>query len=230
MQELKKQAAKQAASLVETGMVVGLGTGSTADFFIRELAQRIVNERLQIKAIATSKKSEVLARELGIEILDSFPQSKIDLTVDGADEIDPQINLIKGLGGALLMEKIVARHSRKQVIISDESKLVDKLGEKVVLPVEVVQFGYQATWRQLEQLGAKVVLRYQGPKGNKGTDPFVSDMGNFILDCNFGPMSDSFNLSKAIKNITGVIDHGLFINMADMAIVATRNGIKTLSR
>ncbi len=220
---LKKQAAQKAAELVQNGMQLGLGTGSTANYFIQAVAERIQSEGLQLKAIATSIQSERLARQLHIPILSKLPDTPLDLTVDGADEIDPQLNLIKGLGGALLMEKIVALHSRQQIIIADSTKLVTHLGEKVSLPIEVTPFGWQQTARQLELLGLNPQLRHQG----QGI--FQTDQGHYILDCRLpSHLAHPEHLAMEIKQITGVVDHGFFLSIANQAIVADGEQIRIL--
>lgn len=221
--ELKKKVGIKAAALVENGMLVGLGTGSTAKFFIEELAKRVKEEDLKIECISTSKASEELARSLNLRMLEQLPQQKIDLTVDGADEIDPQLNLIKGLGGALLMEKIVALHSKTQVIIADQSKIVSRLGEKTPLPVEVVPFGHEISAGYLRDLGLKTVLR------QKDNQPYLTDQGNFIYDCEIPAEKDVFDLAEEVKSITGVVEHGFFLETASVAIVGNGTEIQIIS-
>jgi ribose 5-phosphate isomerase A len=221
----KREAALAAVAMVQDGMVVGLGTGSTAAFAIEGLIAR-VKGGLRIVGIPTSERSAKQARDGGIEITDFGRHSKVDLAIDGADEIARgSLDLIKGLGGALLREKIVAAASDRLVIIADEPKLVPGLGGTVPLPVEVVPFGWQTTAGRLSGLGAKPVLR-QGAGG----EPFRSDGGNLILDCHFGLIADPAALEEALSNTIGVVETGLFIGMASTVLVATADGITRLDR
>jgi ribose 5-phosphate isomerase A len=219
----KRQAAEAAANLVEDGMIVGLGTGSTATFLIDALIAR-VQTGLRIQAIATSERSAAQAAAGNIRVLTFADTSSIDLDIDGADEIEPKtLALIKGLGGALLREKIVAAASRRFVVIADDSKLVAKLGEHTPIPVEVSPFGWQSTARQLGELGARPTPRHS-PHG----DLFVTDGGNMILDCLFGPLDDPAAIDRAIRDIVGVFETGLFLGLASQAIVAGENGLTEL--
>ena len=218
---LKRQAAAEAALLVESGMVVGLGTGSTATFLIDALAAR-VQEGLRIEAIATSERSAAQARAGGIRVIGFDATQDIDLDIDGADEIETgRLDLIKGLGGALLREKIVAASSRRFVVIADDSKLVSRLGERTPVPVEVVPFGWEATARRLLELGAHPQPREKGT-GNF----FVTDGGNIILDCKFGPITDPAATERALRDVVGVIETGLFVGRAGLAIVAGESGVR----
>ncbi len=218
---LKQQAAREAALLVESGMVVGLGTGSTATFLIDALAAR-VREGLRIDAIATSERSAEQARAGGMRVIGFDATQDIDIDIDGADEIEPRrLDLIKGLGGALLREKIVAASSRRFVVIADDSKLVTGLGERTPVPVEVVPFGWEATARRLLEIGAHPQPREKGT-GNF----FVTDGGNIILDCNFGMIADPAATERAIRDVVGVIETGLFIGRAGLAIVAGEHGVQ----
>ncbi len=212
--ELKRAAAAAAVALVEPGMVVGLGTGSTAAWGIRLLAER----HLAITAVATSVESAELARELGISVTDLSDVPGVDLTFDGADEADPDGNLIKGLGAALLREKLVALQSRREVIIVDASKLVQRLGEKAPLPVEVIPFGWRHTASALRELGLEPALR------RRGGDPVVTNNGNWVLDCRVSPGALDAGLGAAIKALSGVVDHGLFWQIATDVIVAWPDG------
>jgi ribose 5-phosphate isomerase A len=213
----KQLAAERAVTYVQDGMVVGLGTGSTAAYAIKKIGERVARENLQIRAIATSQRSEEMARELNIPIISFNEIDKIDLTIDGADEVDEQLNLIKGGGGALLREKVVATNSRELIIIVDETKLVKRLG-KFPLPVEVVPFALTVVKRQLEQLDCITHLRMQDDK------PYVTDNGNYILDCSFGEIKLAAQLHDAIKTITGVVDSGLFIQLAKTVIAGYKDG------
>lgn len=214
--QAKEAAAQAAASLVSSGMIVGLGTGSTAKFAVDALARRMRDEALQFIGIPTSEATAEQARSLGIPLAALGDHPIIDLAIDGADEIEPKTrNLIKGRGGALLREKIVESAAKRLIIIADESKLVDKLGSKTPVPVEVVQFGWQSTARKLASLGAKPVLRAG----------FTTDSGNFILDCNFGPIEDPETLARKIDSTVGVVEHGLFLGMATQILISASAGI-----
>jgi ribose 5-phosphate isomerase A len=221
----KREAAMAAVAMVEDGMVVGLGTGSTAAFAIDGLIDR-VRGGLRIVGIPTSERSARQAREGGIELTDFAHHNKIDLTIDGADEIArDSLDLIKGLGGALLREKIVAAASGRLVIVADEPKLVSGLGATVPLPIEVVVFGWETTANRLVKLGGRPVLR-------KAADDavFHTDGGNVILDCHFGAISDPARLQRELSATIGVVETGLFIGMATTALVATPGGIVRLDR
>lgn len=222
--QLKQEAAERAVKLIQPGMIVGLGTGSTTLFAIRRIAQLYQAGGLSgILGIPTSVGSEREARRLGIPLTTLAEHPHIDLTIDGADEVDPQLNLIKGLGGALLREKIVALASRREVIIVDESKLSQQLGSLAPLPVEVVPFAWQLTADFLESLGAKAKMRLQ-PDGS----PYHTDQGNFILDCSFGPLERLAELASRLKARTGVVEHGLFLGLATDVIVAGPGGVRQL--
>jgi ribose 5-phosphate isomerase A len=217
----KQAAARAAADMVESGTIVGLGSGSTATFAIRFLGER-VREGLKIVGIPTSQKTQQLAEQLGIPLatLDQHPQ--IDIDIDGADEIDPQLNLIKGGGGALLREKIIASASRRFIVVGDASKQVKHLG-KFPLPVEVIPFAQSLISKRISALGAQVSLR-------GGAAPFVTDEGHHILDCTFGEILDPAALAAKLKAIPGVVEHGLFIGMAEMALIGTSTGVVRLDR
>ncbi len=219
----KQQAGEQAAALVQSGMVVGLGTGSTAIFAIRRIAALLCTGDLNgILAIATSRATEAAARALGIPMLaDDIPR-EIDLTIDGADEVDPALNLIKGGGGALLREKIVAQASRREVIVIDAGKLSPRLGTHWPLPVEVLEFGWRAQAGFLERLGAAVTPRVD----DDGL--FRTDEGNIILDSQFGPIADPAGLAGALEARAGLVAHGLFIGLASDVIVAGDDGLHYL--
>jgi ribose 5-phosphate isomerase A len=220
----KRAAAEAAAALVEDGMVVGLGTGSTAFFAIEALIRR-VRQGLRILGIPTSERSTVQARDGGIPLTSFAEHRRLDITIDGADEIAVgSLNLIKGLGGALLREKIVAAASDRLVIVADARKLVERLGGTAKLPVEVVPFGWQTTAERLARLGANPVLR-----GGDHASPFRTDGGNLILDCDFGLIADPAALDQAIGQTIGVVETGLFIGMACMALVADDTGIHRLT-
>jgi ribose 5-phosphate isomerase A len=221
--EAKRRAAERGLEFVRDGQVVGLGTGSTAKFAIEGVA-RLVREGLSIKGVPTSVATERLARELGITLISLNDAGVIDVTLDGADEVDRDLNLIKGGGGALTREKLVALASVKRVILADESKLVAKLGESRHLPVEVLPFAWSVSGRLLNELGCVSSLRDQNG------EPFVTDNGNYILDCAFGPIEDATALEKKIKLLPGVIESGLFIGIADTVIIGFRDRVEMRER
>lgn len=224
-EHLKQEAADVAVGMVETGMVVGLGTGSTAKFAIEALGRRI-EAGLRIVGIPTSEATARLARGVGIRVSSLAEYAEADLTIDGADEIQRgTLDLIKGHGGALLREKVVASSSRRLVIIADETKLVDQLGSRFPVPVEVVPFGWQAAERKLQNLGAHTKLR-PGPDEK----PFVTDGGNFILDCGFSPIPNPEALNQELNSVVGVVEHGLFLKMTWRAVVAGQGGVKVLQK
>ncbi|MFM7171983.1 MAG: ribose-5-phosphate isomerase RpiA [Caldilinea sp.] len=217
----KKAAGEYAANLVEAGMVVGLGTGSTAIHAVRRIAARLHTGELSgIVGVATSLATLHAARELGIPLLDDDLPRAVDITIDGADEVDPGFNAIKGGGGALLREKIVAQASRRLVLVVDERKRVSQLGTTWALPVEVMQFGSSAQLRFLAELGATVRLRRQ-PDGSL----FVTDNHNWIVDCRFGPIADPAGLAQQLGARAGIVEHGLFLGLAADLIVAGSSGI-----
>jgi ribose 5-phosphate isomerase A len=220
-QEQKQAAARRAALMVEDGMHIGLGTGTTAEELLHALGARC-REGLTIVGVATSRATEALAREYGIPLsrLDERHQ-RLDLYIDGADEVDPDLNLIKGHGGALLREKMVATASDRFVVMIDESKRVQRLGEKSPVPVEVVQFGWLATKHRLEDLGLSAELR----PGDHGR-PYVTSNHNYILDCQAPPDLDlaGGQVAEAIKLQTGVVEHGLFLGMAATVVVGVGSG------
>jgi ribose 5-phosphate isomerase A len=219
----KQVAARAAVQLVESGNIVGLGSGSTAAFAVRFLAER-VREGLKIVGIPTSVQTQHLAEQLGIPLITLKEDPVIDIDIDGADEIDPQLNLIKGGGGAFLREKIIASVSKRFVVIGDSAKQVKCLG-KFPLPVEVIPFAQSLIEPQIEALGAVVKLR-QYAYGN----PYVTDEGHHILDCTFGEIPDPPALAQKLRNIPGVVEHGLFIGMAEMALVGRDGGVIELRR
>ena len=219
----KRAAAEAAVELVENGMVVGLGTGSTAAFAVDALARRH-RQGLRFVSIPTSERTATQAREAGIPLTTFAEHRQLDLTIDGADEVERgTLNLIKGLGGALLREKIVAAASRRLAIVVDGAKLVDRLGTRAPVPVEVVTFGWEVTQAALEALGASTRLRL-----SPADDPFVTDSGNHILDCSFGPILEPARLEERIGRIVGVVESGLFIGRADPVFVADATGVHRL--
>lgn len=220
MKNLKQIAGEKAAEFVRSGMTLGLGSGSTVYWAFRQIGA-MVKQGLNVRGVPTSEKTEELANEFGIPLMEIGAAGKLDLTIDGADEIDRDLNLIKGGGGALFREKLVAAASRKLIIVADESKLVDTLGA-FPLPVEIVQFGWETTRDRIARAGLKTVLRMDGEKA------FVTDNGNFILDCHCERIGDAAGLHSELKSILGVVETGLFMGMADMAVVAGEGGIEMI--
>jgi len=220
--DLKQAAAQKALELVQDGMLVGLGTGTTTRFFTEGLG-RMVAEGMKVRGVPTSRATAELAASLGIPIVTELI-GQIDLAVDGADEVDPALNLIKGRGGALFREKLVAAVSKRFVVVVDESKLVKELGVGV-LPVEVLPFLWRSTAERLAALGVSLVVR-----GGEET-PYVTDNGNLILDVTVeGGINDVEELGFALKNITGVVEHGLFAGMTDTVIVGGPDGPRAIGR
>jgi ribose 5-phosphate isomerase A len=224
--EWKRAAAEAAAKAVQDGMVVGLGTGSTAALFVRALARRIEEEGLRVSGIPTSEATAGLARRLNVPLTTFADHTQIDMTVDGADEVEMgSLFLIKGHGGALLREKIVAAASRRMVVVTDETKLVERLGSLSSVPVEVVQFGWQATENKLRQIGGKTLLRL-----NAQQEPFTTDSGNYIIDCAFGAMENPKEIAHHLDHVIGSVEHGLFLGFASQVLVGGREGVTALSR
>jgi ribose 5-phosphate isomerase A len=225
-----KRAAAYAAveNEVRSGMKVGLGTGSTVAFALDALGEALREGRLvRIVGVPTSEQTAHHARDLGIPLVELHEAGELDVTIDGADEIDPNVDLIKGLGGALLREKMVAQATRRFVVIADEGKRVARLGQKAPLPVEVVTFGWQAHLPYLEGLDARPVLR------KKGGEPYRTDNGNLILDCHFHPeegIHDPQVLDWQLLARAGIVEHGLFLDMAAIAYIAGATGTHTLER
>jgi ribose 5-phosphate isomerase A len=213
----KQLAAEKAVSFLENGMTIGLGTGTTAYWAIEKIGEKVKKDHWKIKAIATSIRSEEQARSLGIPIVDFSSVQAIDVTIDGADEVDEKLQLIKGGGGALLREKIVATNSKQMIVVADESKWVKTLG-KFPLPVEVIHFGWEKTFEKLQILGC------DGKRRMNGTQPYLTDNGNYIIDCAFGEIKDPPALHESVNAITGVVDNGLFIGIASKLILGFENG------
>ncbi|HLY56123.1 MAG TPA: ribose-5-phosphate isomerase RpiA [Stellaceae bacterium] len=224
--ELKRQAAEHAVAEIRDGMVVGLGTGSTAKLAVDAIGRRVREEGIRILGIPTSERTAAQAAGLGIPLTDFGAHDSIDLTIDGADAVERgTLALIKGLGGALLREKIVASSSRQMTVIVDESKLRGPLGSFCPVPVEVTRFGWQATRRKLAGLCRMAVLRMAA-----GGETFVTDGGNHIVDCDFGPIADAAAVERSLKSIAGVVETGLFVAIATKVIVASSGGIEVLNR
>jgi len=225
--EAKKLTGETAAEYVKSGQVVGLGSGSTAVHFIRRLGERMTSGELKdIKTVPTSHQAAQDAIAAGIKVtsLDEYPT--IDITVDGADQIDPELNLIKGGGAALLREKIIAHATEYYIVIADERKITDVLGSGRSLPIEVLPFAYTPVIRRIEELGGEPVLR----SGSGKLGPVVTDNGNFVVDADFGAIRDLKGLDFALKNIPGVLETGLFLGYADLAIVGYEGGVRKIDK
>ncbi|MEJ2536229.1 MAG: ribose-5-phosphate isomerase RpiA [Calditrichia bacterium] len=226
IQEFKTQAAKEAVTFLKSGMIVGLGTGNTATIAIKIISQLLQAEALEdIFGIPSSVKTARLAQELGIPLTSLEEHPEIDVTIDGADEVDPELNLIKGGGGALLKEKILAQASKEVIIVVDESKLSPKLGTKWALPVEVLPFAWKTEAFFLESLGAAAAIR-------KLSDEtlYRTDQGNLIIDANFGEIQQPDALAQKLQERAGIIEHGLFIGLASMVISSGKSGIQKLTK
>jgi ribose 5-phosphate isomerase A len=221
--DAKVMAAQKSLEFVEEGMVVGLGSGTTATHFIRLLGER-VKAGLRVRGIASSRASEELAVSLGIPMIDFHVCQVIDVAIDGADEVGPGLALIKGGGGALLREKIVASAAKRFIIVADASKVVSRLG-RFPLPVEVIQMAEPLVSRKLTDLGLRPAMRRA-----KDGSAYVTDEGNFILDCACGEIDDPAKVAASIRQIVGVVEHGLFLNMAEMALIADGSGVRELVR
>jgi len=219
----KLNAAKEAVKLVKDGMIIGIGSGSTVEIFLNELGKRIKNEGIEVFGVPSSYQSHLVAIRNGIKIVDLFQYPELDLCIDGADQIDKNLNCIKGGGGALTREKIIASASKKFIIIADESKLVDKLN--MPIPVEVLPFAYGFVAKAIKELGGECLIR-EG-KGKLG--PIISDNGNFIVDCSFGVIDKPRELEIQLNNIPGVIENGIFCSdMIDNVIIGSKNGFRIL--
>jgi ribose 5-phosphate isomerase A len=223
---LKKEAGQAVVDFIESGMVLGLGTGSTTSYALEEIGRRIKSGKLRdIVGIPSSIQTEKIARELGISLATFDEFQEIDLTIDGADEVDPELNLIKGGGGALLREKILAQASKRNIIIVDESKLSPRLGTHWPVPIEVIPFAWKLVEKFLTSLGGEARLRI-----NDDGNPYTTDQDNFILDTKFGPISDLEGLASNLSNKAGIVEYGLFLGTASEVIVAGANGIRFLRR
>jgi ribose 5-phosphate isomerase A len=218
----KKLAALRSMEFIEDGMTVGLGSGSTARYFVKELGRKI-REGMNIRGVPTSGKTSALAREEGIPLIGFSEIRRLDVTVDGADEVDPNLNLIKGGGGALLREKIVASATQQLIVVCDSRKPVEILGT-FPLPVEVVSFGWQLVADRIGALGCQVEMRKESPG-----KPFLTAENNYILDCHFWKIPDPEALAIKLERMTGVVEHGLFVGLADLVIVGKGNGTEILT-
>jgi ribose 5-phosphate isomerase A len=224
--ELKRQAASAAVDHVESGMVLGLGSGSTATFALQRIAERMrAGDLDRIVGIPSSIRTEALAKELGIALTSFDEHPAIDVTIDGADEVDPELNLIKGGGGALLREKVLAQASRQNIIIVDETKISPRLGTKWAVPIEVIPFARMTEEKFLIALGANVTVRRTADGS-----PYRTDQQNIILDANFGPMNDPREIAARLNERAGIVEHGLFLSLATEVIIAAQDGIRHLKR
>ena len=224
--KLKQKAAHRAVEFVDSGMVVGLGTGSTTEFAVRRIGERVKSGDLKnIVAIPTSIRTQKLAGELNIPLCGLDDQPDIDVTIDGADEVDPDLNLIKGGGGALLREKVVAQASRRNIIIVDQSKLSPRLGTHWALPIEVIPFAVKTEENFIKSLGASFTLRTEAEG-----QPYKTDQNNFILDANLGEMADPNSIAARLNGRAGIVEHGLFLGLANDVIVAAEDKIRHLKR
>jgi len=223
LDELKRQAAISALDEIHANMIVGLGTGSTASHFIRELGSR-VRAGLRVLGIPTSEASRILAEEVGVPLTSLKEHPEIDVTVDGADEVSPDLDLIKGLGGALVREKIVAHASQRVIIVVDDSKMVGQLGMRAPIPVEVVPFAVDSVKLKLERWNGSAAIRQRQGQA------FVSDNGNLILDWQYGRIENPFEVESKLKAITGVVDSGIFARVAAMVVVAEKSSVRKMIR
>ncbi len=226
LDELKQAAAATAVEYIRSDMIIGLGTGTTSAHFLSLLSERIkMGAVTGLFAVPTSKEAEKMAHEAGIPTTTLEEHPRLDITIDGADEVDPVLNVIKGGGGALLREKIVAQASDRVVLIVDETKISDQLGTHWPVPVEVIPFGWKNQRAFIDGLGAKTSVRKKA-SGN----PLTTDQGNMILDCDFGPIDDLQQLAAELSQRAGIVEHGLFLSMADEVIVGSRKGVCKLKR
>src|SRR4030067_319925 len=221
MLTLKERAAEAAVKHVREGMVVGLGSGSTASIAIKMIGEK-VRDGMHIVGIPTSRDSEILGKSVGIKIGELKDHPQVDVTIDGADEVDPKLNLVKGLGGALVREKIVATATTMEIIVVDDSKLVEYICQKSPLPVEIVRFAHEATVRRLERFGCVPKRRvWDGAL-------YVTDNGNYIADCKFDRIDNPAKMESDLNLVPGVVDNGLFVGLAPKVVVASDRGIRTL--
>jgi ribose 5-phosphate isomerase A len=227
VEDAKRRVAGAAASHVESGSVIGLGTGSTALHFIRAVGSLIRSGEISdILAVPTSRRTEVEAKAAGIPLTSLDEHPEIDLAVDGADQLNEALDAIKGGGGALLREKVVASTSETYILIVDEGKLTPRLGEGFPLPIEVLPFSLGSVKLKVEKIGARASLRYM----REGTEPYVTDNDNYVLDADFGYIVEPRALESELKGIPGVLETGLFLGYADLAYVGTQEGVRTMRR
>ncbi len=222
----KKRAAVEAMKLVRDGSVIGLGAGSTVAYAVEELGRRIKEEHIKVLAVSSSKQTSQIAIERGVPLTTLDKHPSLDLDIDGADQIDPDLNLIKGMGGALTREKIVAQSSKALVIVGDETKLTDALGRNQPLPVEVLPFAVPFVNSKIKALGGKPILKIS----KNGSGPYVTDNGNSILNVDFGIIKNPTKLNQQLKSLCGVVETGLFLGMTDTAIVGTESGVRVFRK
>jgi ribose 5-phosphate isomerase A len=225
IEDAKRRAAIEAAKNVKNNFIIGLGSGSTVTYVIEEIGRRIKEENLRVLGVPTSHQSLLLAAKFGIPTTTLYEHPRIDLTIDGADQIDRELNLIKGMGGALTKEKIIAAASKQLIIVADERKLTDKLGRNQLLPVEIIPIAEPLVVERIREVGGKPYLREV-----KNNVPYITDNGNFILDVDFGVIEDPLELNMKLKMIPGVVETGLFINMAHSAYIGAKTTVKKISR
>ncbi|MCA6214561.1 MAG: ribose 5-phosphate isomerase [Thermococcaceae archaeon] len=227
MEELKKMVAKEALKYIDDDMIIGLGTGSTTAYFIQMLGKKLMTGELEdVYGIPTSYQSRLLALESGVPVVSLDEVDAIDLAVDGADEVDPHLNLIKGRGAALTMEKIIEYRAGTFIVLVDESKLVEYLGQKMPVPIEVIPAAWRAIKEELEVFNATAELRM----GVKKDGPVITDNGNFILDAKFERIEDPLDMEIELNNIPGVVENGIFADIADIVLVGTKDGVKKMER
>ncbi|WP_297519070.1 ribose-5-phosphate isomerase RpiA [Thermococcus sp.] len=227
MEELKRAVAREALKFIEDDTVIGLGTGSTTAYFIEYLGKLIMEEELEdVYGVPTSHQSRLLAIENGIPVVSLDEVDAIDIAVDGADEVDPSLNLIKGRGAALTMEKIIEYRVGTFLVLVDESKLVERLGQKMPVPIEVIPAAWRAIAEEVEVFNAEAELRMAAKKDG----PVITDNGNFILDVRFHRIDDPLDLEIELNNIPGVVENGIFADIADVVLVGTKDGVKRLER
>ena len=226
IENLKKLAAEKVVEFVQSGMIIGLGTGSTTKYALMKIAEQLKSGELSnIRGVPSSLQTKELANQLGIPLTNFDESLFIDLTIDGADEVDENLNLIKGGGGALLREKILAQNSNEFIVVVDQSKISKKLGEKWHVPIEVIQFAKEIERKYLEEIGAQVKLRYDSED-----EKFITDENNVILDSNFGIIDNPKIISEKLEKRAGIVEHGIFVNLATRVIVAKEKGIETIIR
>ena len=225
-EQVKKNAALQAVKHVRDGFVVGLGSGSTAAYAVEEIGERVRKEKWQVLGVPTSHQAFMLAVRCGIPITTLDEHPKLDLTIDGADQIDKELNLIKGMGGALTKEKIVASAAKQFIVVADETKLAQRLGTNQPVPVEVLPFAVSTVMQRMREMGGKPTLR----EGKAKIGPVVTDNGNFIVDVDFGPIRAPRELGSQLKMIPGVVETGLFVEMADIVYVGKPKTVERLER
>jgi len=227
MEEMKRMVAKEALKYIDDDMIIGLGTGSTTAYFIQMLGKKLMTGELEdVYGIPTSHQSRLLALESGVPVVSLDEVDAIDLAIDGADEVDPHLNLIKGRGAALTMEKIIEYRAGTFIVLVDESKLVEYLGQKMPVPIEVIPAAWRAIKEELEVFNATAELRM----GVKKDGPVITDNGNFILDAKFERIEDPLDMEIELNNIPGVVENGIFADIADIVLVGTKDGVKKMER